>query len=83
MKITKEMTAEMRAGALDAMESKMIPGSSTELLINPLVLLALLDERKALRAALGDLVEWVEGMPDEALRAAEIRSTLALGDDEE
>lgn len=55
MKITKEMTAEMRAGALAAMESAMIPGASTELLINPLVLLALLDERAAMLAAVKDI----------------------------
>lgn len=75
MKITKEMTAEMRAGALDAMESKMIPGSSTELLINPLVLLALLDERKALRAELRAV--YSAPSPGDRFSLA-----LALGEDE-
>lgn len=73
MKITKDLLWAMRR---DAKAGRILQLSPEEGVV-------FLDERKALRAELGDLVEWVEGMPDEALRAAEIRSALALGEDEE
>lgn len=80
MKVTKQVLVEMRHCVAEPQGFSAQRGDLAELPVG--LLQTLLDERKALREALGDLVEWVEGMPDEALRAAEIRSALALGEDE-